>query len=85
LRLGVQKKLTPERLEFLRDLGHSRQTVGSQRSSQLANPSSNAITSHRKAGASAEEGLTSELVVDTGSRQVEKELVASYKENLAAS
>jgi hypothetical protein len=34
------------------------------------------ITSHRKAGASAEEGLTS-------GGQVEKELVASCKENLA--
>jgi hypothetical protein len=83
LRLGVEKELAPEWLEFLRNLVHAGQTVDSQRSSHLANPSPNAVTSHRKAGASAEEGLASELVVDVGGGQVEKEIVASYKEKLA--
>jgi hypothetical protein len=83
LRLGVEKELTPEWLEFLWNLVHARQTVGSQRSSHFANPSSNAITSHRKAGASVEERLASELVVNTGSGQVKKELVAVCKEKLA--
>jgi hypothetical protein len=83
LRLGVEKELTPEWLEFLRNLVHARQTVGSQRSSHLANPSSNVITSHRKAGARAEERLASELVVDTGGGQVKKELVAVCKKELA--
>ncbi|KAJ7678840.1 hypothetical protein B0H14DRAFT_2655703 [Mycena olivaceomarginata] len=67
------------RLKLLRDLIHSGETIRAQRSGHLANPSPNAVASHREAGASAEERLTGQLVVNAGGGQIEKEFIAPCK------
>jgi hypothetical protein len=79
LRLGVGEELPPERAKGLWDLRDTGETVYSQIGDHPADPSTNAITRDGDTCAGAEELLSGELVVGTGSREVGDELVTTYK------
>jgi hypothetical protein len=79
LRLGVGEELPPERAKGLWDLRNTGETVYSQIGDHPADPGANAITHDGDTRAGAEELLSGELVVGTGSREVGDELVTTCK------
>jgi hypothetical protein len=79
LRLGVLEELPPERSKGLWDLRDTRETVYSQVGDHPADPSTDAITCDGNTRAGAEELLSGELVVGTGSGEVGDELVTTCK------
>ncbi|KAJ7732262.1 hypothetical protein B0H14DRAFT_2639890 [Mycena olivaceomarginata] len=79
--LRVEQELSPERLEFFRELRHSMQPIRAQRGGHFTNPSSNAITSHRKTGASTEELLSGKLIIGAGSGRSGNKFVTTYKKD----